>query len=150
MDIHQQVITRGNRLSRKKGVVTKSNLSILHQNIQSTGNKLLETDLVLKSDFKDIDVLCFREHWLREDYLNLIYIDHYELARYFSRDQHNHGGSCIYVRKNISTKNLICIQHISVEKDFEVSAIELVDYDYFIVCIYRAPDGKFWTFFKNL
>ena len=84
---------RCNRLSRKKGVVTKSNLSILHQNIQSIGNKLVETDLVLKSDFEDIDVLCFTEHWLREDYLNLIHIDHYELASYFSRDQYNHSGS---------------------------------------------------------
>ena len=51
--------------------------------------------------------------------------------------------------KNIRTKNLNCIQNISVKKDFEVSAIELVYYEYIIVCIYRAPDGKFWTFFKN-
>ena len=56
MNIHQQVITRGNRLSKKIGVITKSNLSILHQNIQSIGNKLVEIDLVLKSDFNDIDV----------------------------------------------------------------------------------------------
>ena len=54
------------------------------------------------------------------------------------------------MQKNISTKNLNCIQNISVEKDFEISAIELVDYDYIIVCTYRALDGKFWTFFKNL
>ena len=53
----------------------KSNISILHQNIQSIENKLIEIDLVLKSDIKDMDVLCFTEHWLREDYPNLIHMN---------------------------------------------------------------------------
>ena len=105
---------------------------------------------MLKSYFKDRDVLCFTEHWLRKEYLHLIYIDNHELVSYFRRDQHNHGGSCIYVRKNISIKNINCIQNVSVEKDFEVSGIELVDYDYIIVCIYKVPDFKFWTFLKTL
>jgi len=47
-------------------------------------------------------------------------------------------------------KNLNSFQYISAEKDFEVSATELVNYDYIIVCIYRSPDGNFWTFLKNL
>jgi len=33
------------------------------------------------------------------------------------------------------------------EKEFEMSVTELVDYGYIIVCIYRSPDSKFWTFF---
>jgi len=95
-------------------------------------------------------VICFTEHWLIEDYLNLIHIDQYELVSYFSMKQHNHGGSRIYVGKNICTKNLNCFQNISAEKDFEVSATKLVDYDYIIVCIYRSSDGNFWVFLKNL
>ena len=142
MDRHQQVITRGDRNSRKRNVTTKPKLSILHQNIQSIGNKQIEVDLVLKSDLKDIDVLCFTEHWLKEDYLKLIHIDQCKLVSYFSSKQHNHGGSCIYVGKNICTKNLNSFQDISAEKDFEVSAIELVDYNYIIVCIYRSPETK--------
>jgi len=31
-----------------------------------------------------------------------------------------------------------------------MSATELVDYDYIIVCIYRSPDGNFQIFLKNL
>jgi hypothetical protein len=73
---------RGDRNSRNKIVTTKQNLSILHQNIQSIGNKLIEVDLVLKSTLKDIDVLCFTEHWLKEDYLKLIHVDQYKLANF--------------------------------------------------------------------
>jgi len=54
------------------------------------------------------------------------------------------------VKKNICTKDLNCFQDISVEKDFEVSMTELVDYGYIIVCIYRSPDSKLWIFLKNL
>jgi hypothetical protein len=118
---------RGDRNSRNKIVTIKPNLSNLHQNIQSTGNKLIEVDLVLMSDLKDIDVLCFTKHWLKEDYLKLIHIDQSELASYFNRKQRNHDGSCIYVGKNLCTKNLNCFQNIGKEKDFEVSATELVD-----------------------
>jgi len=31
-----------------------------------------------------------------------------------------------------------------------MSVIELVDYGYIVVYIYRSPDSKFWTFFKTL
>jgi len=48
------------------------------------------------------------------------------------------------------TKDLNGSQDIRVEKDFEVPMTELVDYGYIIVCIYRAPDSKFWVFLKNL
>jgi hypothetical protein len=43
-----------------------------------------------------------------------------------------------------------CFQDISAEKDSEVSATELVDFNYIIVCIYRSPNGNFWIFLKNL
>jgi hypothetical protein len=149
MDRHPQVQTRGYRNIRNVTVTTKPKLSILHENIQSIGNKQIEVHLALKSDLKDIDVLCFTEHWLKEDCLKLIHIDQYKLVSYCSRTQHNHGGSCIYVVKNVCTKNLNCFQDISAEKDFEVSATELVDYNYIIVCIYRSHDDNFLIFLKN-
>jgi hypothetical protein len=47
-------------------------------------------------------------------------------------------------------KNLNFFQDISAEKEYEVSATELVDYNYIIVCIYRSPDGNFWIFLRNV
>jgi hypothetical protein len=76
--------------------------SVLHQNIQSIRNKLLELDLVLKSRVQNTDVLCFTEHWIKEDYLTSIHIDQYKLVNYFGRKNHNHGGSCIFVKKKVS------------------------------------------------
>jgi hypothetical protein len=46
-------------------------------------------------------------------------------------------------------KNLNFFQDIGAEKEFEVSATELVDCNYIIVCIYRSPDGNLWIFFKK-
>jgi len=67
---------------------------------------------------------------LKEAYLKIIHLGQYKLVSCFSRKSHNHGGSCIYVKRNICTKGLNCCQDISVEKDFEVSMTELVDYGY--------------------
>ena len=117
------------------------------QNIQSISNKQTKLDLVLKLSLKIIEVLCFTEHWVNTDYLNLIQT---ELVRYFSRQKYDHGGSCICVKKGIRTKELNCFKGISAEKDFEMSVIELVDYGYITVRIYRSPDSKFWTFLKTL
>jgi hypothetical protein len=60
MDKNQQELTRGEKECRNKSVTMNSNLSVLHQNVQS--NKQIEIDLILKYSLKNIDVLCFTEH----------------------------------------------------------------------------------------
>jgi exonuclease III len=135
---------------RDKRVTKNVSLSVLHQNVQSISNKQIELDLVLKSSLKNIEVLCFTEHWVKKDYFNLIQIDQYNLVNYFSRKKYDHGGVCIYVKKGIRTKDLKCFKGISMEKEFEMSVIELADHGYIIVCIYRSPDSNFWTFLKTL
>ena len=82
--------------------------------------------------------------------LNLIQIDQYKLVRHFSRKMCDRGGSSIYWKKGIRTKKLNCFKRIGAEKECEISVIELVDYGYSIVCIYRSPDSKFFTSFKTL
>ena len=90
-------------------------LSVLHQNVQSISNKKTKLDFVLKSRLKNIEVLCFTEHWVKADYLNLIQIDQYKLLSNFSRKKYDHGGSCIYVKKGIRTKELSSFKGISAE-----------------------------------
>jgi len=135
-------------VNKIQGLKNKA-FSVLHQNVQSISNKQTELDLVLKSSLRNIDVLCFTEHWVKADYLKLIQFDQYKLASYFSRKKYNHGGSCIYVKNGIRTKELNCLKGIREEKEFEMSVTELVDCGFIIVCIYRSPDSKFWPFLKH-
>ena len=90
------------------------------------------------------------EHWIKEDYLNSIQLDQYKLVSHFDRSKYSHGGACIYVKKSICTKDVNCLQGISIEKDFEIAISELVTYGYVVACIYRSPNGDFRVFLKNL
>jgi hypothetical protein len=103
----------------------------------------------VKSSLGNTDVLCFTEHWVKEDYLNEIQIDQYKLVDYFSRKKYEHGGSCIYVKNGIRTRELNYLKDWDVEKESEMSATELADYEAIILCIYRPPDSYFQIFFKD-
>ena len=127
-----------------------AHLSVLHHNVQSLSNKIVELDLMLKLSLGNIDVLCFTEHCVKEDYLDLIQIDQYKLVNYFSRKKYEHGGSCIYVKNGTRTRELNYLMDVNEEKEFEMSATELVDYGFIILCIYRPPDSNFQNFLKLL
>jgi hypothetical protein len=68
----------GNRKDLKSRVVY-----ILHQNVQSLNNKLLVLAVLLESDLKKVDILCFTEHWLKEEQIKLSNIDQFKLMSNF-------------------------------------------------------------------
>ena len=72
-----------------------------------------------------MDVLCLSDHWLREDCTKLISIDNFKLASDFNRSKSDHGGSCIYVKRHVQTKDIIYLQGISKEKGFEMTAAKI-------------------------
>jgi exonuclease III len=88
--------------------------------------------------------------WLREENIKLISIDKFKLAGNFSRSKSDHGGSCIFVKHCMQTKEINYLQGISKEKDFEMTAVEVLDYKLIIACVYRSPDGNFSTFLRSL
>jgi hypothetical protein len=88
-------------------------ISILYHNVQSLNNKLLEIAVLLQADLKDIDVLCFTEHWQKEEQIKLSNIDQFKLVSNFSRNSSEHGGLCIYVRKYLQTKEINSFQGIN-------------------------------------
>jgi hypothetical protein len=110
MDQYLQNIAKiDSKVSNKKDLIS-SEIVILHHNIQSLSNKLLELDLLLQSDLTNVNILCFTEHWLKEDKLRLTNISHFNLVSNFSRIRNGHGGSCIYVRKYLQAKKVDCVQ----------------------------------------
>jgi hypothetical protein len=92
MDKHQ---TENNKVEKEnsKRPYNEEILSVLHHNVQSINNKLVELDLLFNSSLKHIDVLCFMEHWIKEDNLDIIKIDQFKLVSSFSRKLYDHGGS---------------------------------------------------------
>ena len=135
MDNYYQELLRAEINRRDKRVTNNLILSVLCQNIQSINNKQIQLDLVLKLRLNNTEVLCFTEHWVKADYLNLIQVDQCKLQSYFSRKMSDHGGSRIYVKKGIRTKEFNSFKCIGIEKEFEMSVIELGDYGNIIVCI---------------
>ena len=125
-------------------------VSILHHNVQSINNKSLELNVLLKSKLVDVDVSCLSEHWLREGHIKLISIDKFKLASNFSRSKSDHGGSSICVKHHMQTKEINYLKGISKEKDFEMTAVEILDYKLIIMFEYRSPDGDFSTFLRSL
>jgi predicted outer membrane repeat protein len=123
---------------------------VLHQNIRSLSGKVIELEALLQTDLKYIDVLCFTEHWQSEQKLNGANIVEFKLVSAFCRNSSEHGGSSIYVKECIETKEVTYFQGISEEKNFEMSITELPGYKILIVCVYRSPDGKFDIFLNKL
>jgi len=108
-------------------------IRLLHHNVQSLNNKLLDIAVMLTAENLNVTILCFMEHWLLEAQMKVINIDYFRLVSNFSRNHSASGGSCIFIR-NV----------------FEISAVELSDIDIILACIYRSPDTDFYKFFQKL
>ena len=49
---------------------------------------------------------------------------------------------CWSVLKN----DVDCLKELGSENNFELSAVEIIDFNFIVVCIYRSPNGKFDEF----
>jgi hypothetical protein len=84
---------------------------------------------MLTVDNLNVNILCFTEHWLLEAQMKVININYFRLVSNFSRNESTSGGSCIFVRNNIETKEVEYLKRLRKEKTFEISAVELSDID---------------------
>ena len=125
-------------------------LKILHHNVQSLNNMLLEISISLSFDDISVYVLCFTEYWLRENQLSSAYNDQFKLVSSFSKSSRNGGGSGIFIRNFLHTKDVDYLKGLGSEKNLELSVVELIDLNLILVCIYRSPDGNFYEFLHKL
>ena len=77
-------------------------------------------------------------------------MNHFRLANAFCRRNSDHGGSRIFVKMGVITKELNSLNEPGEEESFELSVTELVQYEVIVICIYRSPDGKFNIFLNKL
>jgi hypothetical protein len=78
---------------------------VLHHNVQSLNNKLLDIAIMLTVDNLNVNILCCTEHWLLEDQMNVLNIDQFRLVSNFSTYSTS-GGSCIFIRNTIQNKEV--------------------------------------------
>jgi exonuclease III len=155
VDNHQQKTVKVEKEGKMKQKPKPYVVAILHHKVQSINNKLLELNVLLQSDLADVDLLCLSEHWPREEYIKLSSIDKFKLTSNFSRSESDHGGSCIYVKHHVQTREINYLKGISKEKNFEMTAVEILDYKLIIVCVcvcvcdYRSPDDDFSPFLRG-
>ena len=125
-------------------------IRLQHHNVQSLNNKLLYIAIMLNAEDLNVNILCFTEHWLLEDQMKVLNIDCFRLVSNFSRNHSASGGSCIFIRNNIKTKEVEYLRGSGKEKVFKIFAAELTDIDTILACIYRSTDSDFYQFLHKL
>lgn len=72
--------------------------------MQSINNKLAELDLLLNFNLKHIAVLCFMEHWLKEDHLKVVKIGQYKCVILAERIMIIEDPACIHKKNPFLSK----------------------------------------------
>jgi hypothetical protein len=74
------------RSKRRKYLESNSyNLTLLHRNMESLTNKLMELSGFLDTGLLNLDVVCFSEHWLIDKQIKTFKIEQYKLADNISK-----------------------------------------------------------------
>ncbi|XP_047040975.1 uncharacterized protein LOC124645228 [Helicoverpa zea] len=91
-----------------------------------------------------VQVMCITEHWHRNSEIIFLNNSNYTVQSSFVRKETIHGGSLIIVTNNLKCKERSDIVKLSVERNVELSCVELEQF--VIICVYRPPSGDFNTF----
>ena len=96
-------------------------------------------------------ILCFTEHHLNQQEIELIQIESYTLGTSFCRTSFKMGGICIFDNENLYFMN-IDIRKFLHERDIEAGAVKLSvnSLNICILSIYRAPSSNFALFLDKL
>ncbi|KAK9881227.1 hypothetical protein WA026_015340 [Henosepilachna vigintioctopunctata] len=119
-----------------KATSSNQRMKIMHLNIQGITNKI-EALENLTSHLKT-DVICLSEHWLHEGNKGLYQMENRRLASGYNRQQHQHGGVCLYIDEGILYSKISEIKNFSNEMTNEVCAIYLSEQNLVVLSFYAA------------
>lgn len=99
----------------------------------------------------NVNIPCFTEHWLLhvEDQMNVLNIDQFILVSTFSRSYSTSGGSCIFTRNTIQTKEGNYLFGLGSKNVFKC-LVALPGSGIILASIYRSPDSAFYEFLCKL
>ena len=76
----------------KKVNAGKYAFSLIHLNIHSLRKKRENIEILWNSEYINVDVLAFTEHWLGEEEISNYNIPNYNLISYYCRKIKKNGG----------------------------------------------------------
>ncbi|XP_033609318.1 uncharacterized protein LOC117282711 isoform X2 [Cryptotermes secundus] len=122
---------------------------VFHQNVRGLRDKNNELFGSLLPELPHI--LCLTEHFLSNQEIICLTIDHYVLGAEFCRKTLKKGGTCIYVDETLNFSN-INLKKFCIEQDIEACAVKinLLDTILYILSVYRSPNGNFRQFLKGI
>lgn len=128
----------------------KNVINILHLNICSILNKINQLEVALAVE--KISILCVSESWCTDESISSLVISNFNMAAFFNRKNHIHGGVIIFTKKEIQYKELNCCKIQSVEMHIESCGISfsINKESYCLVNIYRPPAGDIDIFHVHL
>lgn len=121
---------------------------MLHFNLQGVSDKVPQLELLL-TDLKSIDIMCITEHWQNKHEIEILAINNLVPKSWYSRSTKIRGGCCILVNESLQTTNCRDLETMSMELDFECSAVKINNLKLFVICIYRSPNGDIDIFFQK-
>ena len=119
-------------------------ISIMHQNLQCLRNKKYELKILMNNELQDLDILCFTEHWLKQDEICSHQIENFNLSSSFCQSSYKTIGTAIYVKQNLKHRENTQTNYLNLEKTFKhvVTEIKFLNSSCLLIaCIYRSPDG---------
>lgn len=121
-------------------------------NVQSLSSKVAHLEVLGRAN--NLDILCLCEHWARGDQVSNICIEGYKLLSSYCRDTKIHGGTAVYIRKNIAcdVTKLVNTKY-AIDIHFEYCGIIITSKRGKKVCVltlYRSPMGSLELFLTNL
>ncbi|KAK9891751.1 hypothetical protein WA026_016548 [Henosepilachna vigintioctopunctata] len=121
-----------------KATSSNQRMKIMHFNIQGVTNKI--EALENPTSHLKTDVICLSEHWLHEKNKGLYQMENRRLASGYNRQQHQHGGVCIYINEGILYSEISEIKNFSNEMTNEVCAIYLSEQNLVVLSFYAAKN----------
>nr|CAH7741440.1 unnamed protein product [Callosobruchus chinensis] len=120
-------------------------MSVFHYNIQGLSNKLDQLSLYLSK--YSYPVVCITEHFFNELMTTYINITSYKLVSAFCRKRAIHGGTAIFLKKDIDNFKIIDVSKYCVELHAEFCAVELTELKTAIITVYRSACIREMTLF---
>lgn len=100
-----------------------SNVSVIHQNIQSLRNKVDRLEIFLKHE--NPDLVVFTEHDLKDTEISQINIPGFSIKASYCRQQHKSGGVCCFTNKSMPLNTRGLGDHFPHEIDMEAVGLEV-------------------------